>query len=146
MGKKVTTVNINNIPPGTDLWWIVACVAVEGKDGLLKIKRSERDTWLGASLEILFQASREQLEKIPDHIALPDHIVLRDLNVMVEGRRPDVTFAEPSTTLELSAPRSRDHYCRDHHHHHYCRDHHHYRRDHHHHPCRDQPQKHQGRR
>ena len=54
-----------------DLWWIASCVAPDAENSVLVMKRSERDTFFGTSLEILLQATPEVLETIPDHIALP---------------------------------------------------------------------------
>ena len=104
MGKKTTTIKIRNIPPGMDLWRIASCVAPDAESSVLLMKRSEVDKFSGTSLEILIQATPEVLEKIPHHIALPKG---RDLNVMVEGRKPRCHTCGALDHLRAFCPRRR---------------------------------------
>lgn len=72
---------MEQIPPDANVDWAIAAFIFMQKENKLQAKKFLAQDWRGQSLEVLIQATPQELEEIPKQIIINEGVSLR---VMVE--------------------------------------------------------------
>ncbi|XP_036364761.1 uncharacterized protein LOC118765946 [Octopus sinensis] len=103
LGRRVTKIKIDLVPPELDMSWLVAAVLydIEDTTTILDVRRVREKNWLGMGVLLLAQIKQENISKVPDFVSLPDGT---RLNVAVEGRKPKCFLCSSERHLKRDCP------------------------------------------
>eukprot|EP00106_Octopus_bimaculoides_P014341 XP_014781783.1 PREDICTED: probable serine/threonine-protein kinase nek3 [Octopus bimaculoides] len=101
LGRRVTKINLDQVPPELNISWLVAAVLfdIEETATILEVHRMKEKNWSGMGMQLLVQIEQDSINAIPDAINLPDGTITKPTPAPTpRTSTPKKKTTEPTTT------------------------------------------------